>query len=488
MLRILILLFAAVSLSASPVEEAWNAFCRPAEGECLHAKEAFAEENPLWRKFRESDWRDNVTRFLGGRLEEGVRTPHHVCGFGPADERQTALLALEQLTGLSLLKYPGKNPELKQVIAKSAEMAAPVFFVQAEVFKDRRLLAAVKEYYLRDEALPVRFYELEAEQKFVEAIKLLEEEARQGNRQAMLSLSEYYNTQYFTGTAIENPRYSEAKSLKCLQQAADLGLREACARLGWRYFKGEDGVKKDLDKALHLYTLAGEQSIVELLWIQRGAKDMKDLLETAEKQAAAKEVIGYKRLAYYYGHKRGFNGPPATEESTRKILDNLVLATQAGDLASRYDLAIYTDVYEFDPPASPETIFRYFKIAAEGGWYPAAMRLADCYREGKGTEKNPELAFHWSRISEEYSTGGYLTFSSLLPEMIQRREYTIIFRKALKYKAYTYIGFCYERGIGVPKDARKAEFWYKHQKARDIMTYETASERLQKLQLPGDKP
>jgi len=77
--------------------------------------------------------------------------------------------------------------------------------------------------------------------------------------------------------------------------------------------------------------------------------------------------------------------------------------------------------------------FPHFKTAAEQGDAEAQYRLADCYAKAKGVERDYEKAFDWNMKSAEQ---GYPL-------------------------ARLCVGFYYEGGIGVRRNAAEAEKWIK---------------------------
>jgi TPR repeat protein len=80
-----------------------------------------------------------------------------------------------------------------------------------------------------------------------------------------------------------------------------------------------------------------------------------------------------------------------------------------------------------------KTAFGHFKNAAEQGDAEAQYRLADCYAKAKGVERDYEKAFDWNMKSAEQ---GYPL-------------------------ARLCVGFYYEGGIGVRRNAAEAEKWIK---------------------------
>ena len=82
--------------------------------------------------------------------------------------------------------------------------------------------------------------------------------------------------------------------------------------------------------------------------------------------------------------------------------------------------------------ADPEQLFYWSKIGAETGDPECMVLLANCYQNGEGTAADPEQTFYWDRkAAEAGSPGGMLD-----------------------------TGICYEDGIGTEADPEEAFYWY----------------------------
>ncbi|MBO5557051.1 MAG: toll/interleukin-1 receptor domain-containing protein [Oscillospiraceae bacterium] len=110
----------------------------------------------------------------------------------------------------------------------------------------------------------------------------------------------------------------------------------------------------------------------------------------------------------------------------------LQVSAEAGNTNAAWLLA---DCYKngWGTEQDDEQAFVWFKKAAEAGDITGMVALANCYRNGTGTEENREQAFAWNlKAAEAGEPGGMLN-----------------------------VGICYEEGSGVARDEKAALEWYK---------------------------
>lgn len=77
-------------------------------------------------------------------------------------------------------------------------------------------------------------------------------------------------------------------------------------------------------------------------------------------------------------------------------------AAEQGNPKAQYRLGFYVQYQE----ANPEEAVPWYKKAAEQGHVKAQMKLADCYANGNGIEKDSSLAMRWSykAVAQGYPT------------------------------------------------------------------------------------
>lgn len=135
---------------AESMETAWQNFLKGSQsGCCLSTPDTYAK-NPHWNVFV-SYGRDNTLSFLAERLDSKAATGHFFCGLPKMNEGEVALVCLERVSGKSILKYSGRSPALKKIIAEAEGLAAPYFYVLDRIQKNPEALDAGRNYLLESE-------------------------------------------------------------------------------------------------------------------------------------------------------------------------------------------------------------------------------------------------------------------------------------------------------------------------------------------------
>ena len=144
-----------VGSRAEHLENAWLSFLKGSQtGCCLSTPDTYAE-NPHWNVFV-SYGRDYTLSFLAERLDSKAATGHFFCGLSKMNEGEVALVCLERVAGRSILKYSGRSPALKKIIADADGLAAPYFYVVDRIQKNPEALDAVRDYLLESEKSEVK--------------------------------------------------------------------------------------------------------------------------------------------------------------------------------------------------------------------------------------------------------------------------------------------------------------------------------------------
>jgi|GEM_PF-2841468 len=147
-------------------------------------------------------------------------------------------------------------------------------------------------------------------------------------------------------------------------------------------------------------------------------------------------VPSQMRLGSFYDVGRGDQKDP--QEAVRWYK----LAADNGDERAQYVLAFHYECLE-EGDHKKEAV-HYYQMAAEKGHDTAQIRLANCYLEGRGIEKNCEKGV----------------------ELLLK----VAGKKNLNHSAQYMLGKCYEKGTGVKRDYSEAAKWYR--KAADLGWYE----------------
>lgn len=97
-----------------------------------------------------------IATFLAERLDSQAATGHFFCGLPKMNEGEVALVCLERVSGRSILKYSGRNPALKKIVADADGLAAPYFYVVDRIQKNPEALDASRDYLLELEKSEVK--------------------------------------------------------------------------------------------------------------------------------------------------------------------------------------------------------------------------------------------------------------------------------------------------------------------------------------------
>jgi len=289
----------------------------------------------------------------------------------------------------------------------------------------------------------------------------------------------------------------DKKALEWFLKAAEKGDEYAYALIGDIYYNGK-GVPVDYEKALEWYSKAGKEPNPTLL---RGLGDI------YYQGLGGVEQNYYKAIEYY--REAADKGSCSAQFKYASMLENgegvevniplayqyySYAAIQGDEEANRratylhgaYDLSKkmicdFGGAFEYDVARQyyhcKEAInhydkaFKYYQKSEEKGYVVASHMLGICYRYGRGTPLDINKA-----ISQFKKCG--LTISKLeLGEIYLfgigvKKDYAL----ALKYLEeagseplkYYYLGYMYERGLGVETDLERAFEEYEIAKLKDV--------------------
>ena len=128
---------------------------------------------------------------------------------------------------------------------------------------------------------------------------------------------------------------------------------------------------------------------------------------------------------------------------------------------------LYKQGLKCEETGEAEEAFRWFTSAAGKGHGEAMYRLAQCFREGYGTEADSEQAYHYYKLAAKQGVTAAMLQQGKLYELTNgtmkgREEAFLQFSIAAKLgnvEAMYELGVCYLEGIGTAADENAAVMW-----------------------------
>lgn len=239
----------------------------------------------------------------------------------------------------------------------------------------------------------------------------------------------YLGINYENGTGVEK---DECKAIEWYEKAADLNDAIAMRCLGVNYENGT-GVEKDECKAVEWY----------------------------EKAANLNDAIAIRCLGVNYENGIG------VEKDEQKAIECYQRAAQMNEITAMYNLG-YCYYVGIGTPRNYDMAFVWFTKASNLGSSQAALLLGKCYEKGYGTEVDIAHAIKiYEKIAEDGTDNGEADF--LLASIYDGESESGLVedqKKAFHHfeKAYfrgwlpavRYLARCYELGIGVRQNKKKA--------------------------------
>ena len=310
-------------------------------------------------------------------------------------------------------------------------------------------------------------------------------------------LSQYYAN----GTVVDE---NAQETIKLLEKAAEKKVHDAFYNLGIAYEFGRFDVKKDINKAVEYYeqgaALDDADCMVNLGCILETSKeypnDKKRAFELYSKAAEKEKGYAYNNLGTCY--KRGIG----TENNKEKALECYTKATELDCLEAYWNLYMYYMDEVCTPRDFKKAVewlqkgdeagnlqctyqitkhiihgdgiernaakyYFYMNKAATGGYEEAYFDLANCYKDGIGTQPSGNLAFEWYQKAAKVSVEGITALAQCYTYAIgTQQDYdkaAELYKKAAELgdaQAQCDLGICYRSGEGVEKDPLKAIEWY----------------------------
>ena len=244
---------------------------------------------------------------------------------------------------------------------------------------------------------------------------------------------------YYVGFGVDE---DVQKAEICFQRAAEHGSTEACDALGTMYILG-DGDAPDFDKALEYF--------------QQGA------------------LVGDANCCYKLGDCYFYGrGTPVDLDSAKEWYER---AWDLGSAAAAASLGmlhiIHSTSEEVDDQARDEEQalgFQWVQKAADAGDVNGMAYLGNCYAEGIGVEPDEEKAKTY--LTEAANEGQIEAISKLGELALQEGnhfEAVKQFREAADQgypRAENFLGICYAEGLGVQRNLRSAEEWFRRSDAQ----------------------
>ena len=203
------------------------------------------------------------------------------------------------------------------------------------------------------------------------------------------------------------------------------------------------------------------------------SKDYKKAIEWWEK--AAKNGNTYAQLKLYDCYRRGLFGLSKNRNEANKWYkeagESYKKAAEAGNVEAQYQLAnLYARGYA-GIPKNNEEAFRWYKKAAESGNSNAQLRLGFCYDTGMlKTPKSKSKAEEWYKkaiaqgnVGAMQLLGGLYAKSGDYDKAIKQWEKTL--QKRSIWGEFCMMR-CYELGLGVTKNDKKAAEYLNNIKKR----------------------
>jgi TPR repeat protein len=279
--------------------------------------------------------------------------------------------------------------------------------------------------------------------------------------------------------------YDTEKLIPLLEELMQYGVTKAKYIMALLYETGCNNLKRDDDKCIQLldecifegYLPAMVRKIFPLYREyddEAEEKEIPVILADLEKQADEGDVFAIEACGrvYYLSELEyvGMDSEVETNERAEEYFKKSPLVLGCNGLGDLYDyLYDYEEIEEADITA----LSHYLK-AANMGYNPSEYMIGEYYKNGYGTEENPELAFQY--YMRAYEHGNWEAIEELgncfLNGYGTEKDDDLMYKffsegAKLEYpNCIKYMGGCYQNGRGVEKDLAKAKECY--QRAADM--------------------
>jgi TPR repeat protein len=252
----------------------------------------------------------------------------------------------------------------------------------------------------------------------------------------------------------------DSKAAELFTLVAKQGSTRAQLDLGYRYSLGL-GVAVDKGKAAEWYTLAAE----------RGNADARCALRGGAPERRHVYAQGYT-AAPRPEHRKGFAADQKGETDDTQAIIIYELREDGG----RDDLYGLGCRWREGPVIDLKKAADFFLRSAEQGQVHAQFEIAECYRLGRGVEKDDKKAVEWYTKAAEQGDGdaqfrlGMCYFNGDGVAKDEKKAVECFTKVAehqpwwswklnLRDEARSQLAYSYENGRGVARDPEKAAYW-----------------------------
>ena len=264
--------------------------------------------------------------------------------------------------------------------------------------------------------------------------------------------------------------HEEKKAYQCYLKAAAKGYHEAEVHLGDCYYCGL-GVEEDTEKAEVCFRRAMEHGNAEACDALGTIYVMGDGMEAREEEAIRCFEIGAQRGAascYYKWADCYFFGR-GTKVNYAKALELYEKAWDMGYVPAAASIGMLY-IMGTAGEGQEELGFQWIQKAADAGDVNGLAYLGNCYADGLGTDRDIEKA---KPYLHEAADQGQIEAISKLGEVAMEEnnwfEAVKRFKEAADQgypRAENFLGILYAEGMGVQKNLRSAEEWFRRSEAQ----------------------
>ena len=273
-------------------------------------------------------------------------------------------------------------------------------------------------------------------------------------------------SQYYREGIVVDKDINEFVNL--LKKSAEKKSVDAFYDLGILYEFGKNGVKRDISKAVEYYeqgvALDDADCMINLGCILETSNeypnDKKRAFELYTKAAEMGCMEAYWNNYMYYMDE------VCTPRDFKKAVEWLQKGDEAGNMQCTYQITKHIEHGDGIERNAAKYYF-YMNKAAAGGYEEAFLDLANCYKDGIGTQPSGNLAFEWYQKAAKVSVEGITALAQCYTYAIgTQQDYdkaVKLYKKAAELgdaQAQCDLGICYRSGEGVEKDPVKAIEWY----------------------------
>lgn len=262
------------------------------------------------------------------------------------------------------------------------------------------------------------------EKNEIKALEYYQKAAKQGNAFALYSLGRFY----YGGKAV---RQNKKSAFPYLVQSATRGnVRAMCLAASMALLEPDECLTEDEEtNGLQSFVTAFGAAASIMLLVRKAGLPTPDSPVDASIEG---DPLAMTALAEFYDE--GIDGVETIAKDQKKAFILRKRAAEMGEVGAMYELAEQYKKGE-GVDTNLAKAFEWYKNGAERGDINSMIGLSDCYFAGRGTDVNGSKAFEWASKAVELEPDNKF--------------------------ATSFMGFYYEKGIGVKKNEAMALEWYK---------------------------